>query len=262
MIDIGSQSLLWGVGLFETMLVLHGRVIHEALHFERMCEAARALELPAPDATEWKEAVREAPPIDSSSEEHALRCTWLDTCAHDDSESGWNVIATRFPIPATTLRRRKEGRVILLPPTIRRTIPQHKSLSHLASVIGLRMAREAGSDEAIFTTDAGQVLEGTSTNVFAIDHDVVSTPPVEAGILPGVVREWVLRNAHAAGLTVTTRALDRDDLLAGSFMTSSLTLLAPVRSVDGVPAREPGVRFNELSRLFREEIGLTAHTPW
>ena len=124
------------------------------------------------------------------------------------------------------------------------------------------MAREAGADEGFFTTDTGAILEGTSTNIFAIDGNVLSTPPVSAGLLPGIVREWVLRNAEAAELTVTTRSLDREDLLAGSFMTSSLTLLAPVRSVDGHPARDPGDRVRELSRLFLREIGMTDHTSW
>ena len=49
-----SQSLLWGVGLFETMLVLHDRVLHETMHFARMCEAARALRLPVPEARQWQ----------------------------------------------------------------------------------------------------------------------------------------------------------------------------------------------------------------
>jgi branched-subunit amino acid aminotransferase/4-amino-4-deoxychorismate lyase len=100
----------------------------------------------------------------------------------------------------------------------------------------------------------GRVLEGTATNVFAVDGDTLLTPPVEAGILPGIVRAWVIENASRAGWSVKARLLGRDDLLGGSFLTGSLTCLAPIQSVDGQTAQAAGERFDQLAGLFEGEV--------
>jgi branched-subunit amino acid aminotransferase/4-amino-4-deoxychorismate lyase len=252
-IDPGSPSLLWGVGLFETMLAIRGQVTLERAHFERMVAGARELAIPEPDETMWTRAIRAAMRTDSGAEELAIRCTYVD------SESGsappsWALIARVFEIPSVTLRRRRRGRVVLLPPSIQRAMPQLKSISHLASVVGLRRAEDADADEGLFTTAEGHILEGTATNVFAVDGETLLTPPVEVGLLPGIVRGWVLENASRVGWSLKTQLLGRDQLLGGSFLTGSLTGLAPIRTVDGQAAQPPGDRFDRLVRLFEGEV--------
>lgn len=253
-IDTRSQSLLWGVGLFETMLVVRGRIIFEQRHLERMSAAARELGIREPSSAEWRSAVDSALHAAPDHEEHAIRITYLDRGTHSDDTSDWILIATAFEIPPVTRSRRRHGRVVLLPPHICRAMPQYKSLSHLASVVGLRAARDAGADEGLFTTPESHVLEGTSTNVFAIDGETLLTPPLDAGILPGIVRAWVIENASHAGLPVKTRALSRSDLRGGSFLTSSLTLLSRIRTVDGDEANDPGEPFRMLSDLLVREL--------
>ncbi|MCA1732684.1 MAG: aminotransferase class IV, partial [Acidobacteria bacterium] len=182
-IDPGSPSLLWGVGLFETMLAVRGRVTLERAHFERMAAGARQLAIPEPEEGAWASAIRSALRHDSgAAAELAIRCTYLDP-EPAGSRPSWTIIARAFEIPPVTLERRRRGRVVLLPSSIQRATPQLKSISHLASVAGLRRAEEAGADEGLFTTAEGRILEGTATNVFAVDGDTLLTPPVEAGIL-------------------------------------------------------------------------------
>jgi para-aminobenzoate synthetase/4-amino-4-deoxychorismate lyase len=69
-------------------------------------------------------------------------------------------------------------------------------------------AERAGADEAILHTRAGDVTEGTFTNVFARFGDAWYTPPTECGLLGGVYRRHVLNSVPAA----QTRALTVDDL--------------------------------------------------
>lgn len=250
-IDTRSQSLNWGVGLFETMLVIRGRAAFERQHFDRMIAAARELGLPAPSWEEWRSVVDQA--TIPATEEYAIRCSYIDSGPTGDGRS-WMIIATPFEVPAVTLSRRARGRVIVLPPSIARTMPKYKSLSHLACMIGLRAAIDADADEALFSTSAGTLLEGTSTNVFAIDGTTLVTPPVEAGVLPGIIRAWVIDSAPRVGLAVEIRELELEDLHRGAFLTSSLTRLSPVRSIDGVPVDDPGGRFLDLAKLLDEEL--------
>ena len=114
-------------------------------------------------------------------------------CLYAQDSTGWKVVATTFPIPATTLRRRRGARVITLARDLVRALPQHKLTSYAVSMIGLRQAIDADADEGLFVDRRGRVLEGTTTNVFAIDGETLIT--ARDAILPGIVRAWVIENA-------------------------------------------------------------------
>ena len=60
-----------------------------------------------------------------------------------------------------------------------------KIANYLIAVLATREARRAGAVEALIVDSQGRVLEGTSSNVFAVAGGRLLTPPEELGILPG-----------------------------------------------------------------------------
>jgi branched-chain amino acid aminotransferase len=84
-----------------------------------------------------------------------------------------------------------------------RELPHVKAVSYLVAVTARRRAREAGADEALLTDADGHVLEGSSTNVFAVRDGGLVTPPLDAGLLAGVTRSVVLEVAATLGLPST-----------------------------------------------------------
>lgn len=253
-IESDAPAVTWGVGLFETMLVVGRRVPFLADHHTRMSESANRLGFPAPSRENFARVVREAAAA-VADEEAGLRCSWLATDPDLDDEGSWRLVARARPLPGTALARRGRGRVIVLESDLVRAVPNHKTTSYLPSILGLRRAMASGADEGLFVDEKGGILEGTMTNIFAIRENLLITPSADR-ILPGITRQWVIDHAGAAGLDMEIRALTRADLLGGSFMTSSLTRLAPVRAVDGRPAQEPTEAFEMLKREFDEAIGL------
>ncbi|HEX6642003.1 MAG TPA: aminotransferase class IV, partial [Thermoanaerobaculia bacterium] len=101
------------------------------------------------------------------------------------------------------------------------------------------------ANEALFVDRDGRVLEGTATNAFALNGSTLIT--AARGILPGIVRASVLEHAGVLGLDVIERAPTVDELCDGGFLTSSLTLLAPLVEIDGRACRALGRAFAELS---------------
>jgi branched-chain amino acid aminotransferase len=219
-------------GLFETMLVVDGRVIQLEEHLQRMLQSARALGMPSPREKTFHEVVAREAALDA-----AVRCVWMDG----------RLTATAMPIPEATLRRRGGAHVVTLPRALRRASPEHKLTSYLDSLPALRETIGERADEGLFVDRRGRVLEGTTTNVFAIDGTTVITAPVRAGILPGIVRAWVLEQAG----DVIERTPTIDELRAGSFVSSSLTPLAPIRTIDGERCAPPGPLFTALRRRYR-----------
>ncbi len=128
--------------------------------------------------------------------------------------------------------------------------------NYLVAVLAMREARRAGAQEALFVDAEGSVLEGSTSNVFALCAGRLVTAPEGAGILAGITRAKVIAVAAAAGLAVDVRKLSLEELLQAEevFITSSIRELVPVVSVDGQPigAGKPGSVTLELLSVFRQ----------
>jgi len=142
-----------------------------------------------------------------------------------------------------------------------------KVTNYLPNLLALREAKGRGAQEALFVDAGGHVLEGASSNVFVVAGGRVSTPPVAAGILPGITRAHVLAAAAALGIPTDERAVSLGELLAADevFVTSSIRELLPVVRVDDrvVGAGTPGAVARALHRRFREDVGMGGRPmPW
>jgi branched-subunit amino acid aminotransferase/4-amino-4-deoxychorismate lyase len=252
-LPIDAPALARGVGFFETLWVTGGRVVFFEEHLARLRTSCRLLRVPAPSPSRVRAAVREALRAGGRVGEHGLRWSYLAAGRDLDEPRSWKFFAMLFPIPPEILRKRKGVRAIVLPPDWRRTTPRWKTIDYRTSIAGSRLAKRQAAEEGIFVDEKGRVLEGTMTNVFSISGSLALTSPVSAGILPGVVRGWVIRNARRAGLRVEERPFPRARLREGAFLTSSLTGIAALRTLDGKPCRPPGEAFSRLRELYLDE---------
>jgi 4-amino-4-deoxychorismate lyase len=55
----------------------------------------------------------------------------------------------------------------------------------------------SGADEVLFLNERDEVCEGARTNVFLAQGATLLTPPLESGLLPGTLRERLLREGRA-----------------------------------------------------------------
>ncbi|MBN2289520.1 MAG: aminodeoxychorismate synthase component I [Candidatus Glassbacteria bacterium] len=72
----------------------------------------------------------------------------------------------------------------------------HKTTNRRLYDKALEQARSRGLFDYIFTNLRGQVTEGSITNIYAESGGVLYTPPVRAGLLPGVYRRWLRRSGQ------------------------------------------------------------------
>jgi branched-chain amino acid aminotransferase len=125
----------------------------------------------------------------------------------------------------------------------------------LSSVLALREAERRGADDALILNADGEVLEGTSSNVFLVIEGALVTPPEEAGIVAGVTRALVLELASRLALDVTLRTFAPSVLGAAeeAFLTSDLREIVPIVALDGRPAGggRPGPVTRRLLAAYR-----------
>jgi para-aminobenzoate synthetase/4-amino-4-deoxychorismate lyase len=74
----------------------------------------------------------------------------------------------------------------------------------------LAAAKGAGADEAVLVREDGLVTEGSFTSVFVERDGVLLTPPASLGLLPGVLREYLIEKSQ-----VREAELTLDDLSGG-----------------------------------------------
>jgi len=125
-----------------------------------------------------------------------------------------------------------------------------KTTSYAENVVALARAHEAGADEAVFANTAGNLCEGTGTNVFVVIDSRVVTPPLSSGCLAGVTRDLLLEHLDVgiveADVPMPT-FVDCDE----AFVTSSTRDVQPIATIDGrALARVPGPQTQAVCDAF------------
>ena len=235
--DASDRGLLLGDGVFDTSLVLGGRMVWRAAHLRRLVAHARALGFDADPAR--LEAAVDGGLATLEGGHGALRLTLTRGpgrrgLAPPDAPRP-TLIAALAPLPATALF----APLRLHATTIRRNetspLSRAKSLCYGDAVLAAAEARAADCDEALFLNGSGHVACAGAGNLFAIFGDRLATPPLTDGVLDGVTRAVLLAGASRIGLLAVERSLAPADLESADAVicTSSLRLVAPVLSIDG-----------------------------
>jgi branched-chain amino acid aminotransferase len=133
--------------------------------------------------------------------------------------------------------------------------PLIKSNNLLNNALAMQEAFRRGAFEGVMRNYRGELAEGTQSNLFIVRGGVVLTPPLDAGLLPGITREFVLEIGAEAGIPVREAVLHDADLFGAdeAFLTSSTRELVPIVRVDDRPIRagRPGPLTRALLERFR-----------
>jgi 4-amino-4-deoxychorismate lyase len=80
--------------------------------------------------------------------------------------------------------------------------PNIKSNNMLPYIAAKLEAKRLGVFEGILLSQEGYLAEGTVSNLFWVKKNIVYTPALSVGILPGVMRKHVIREFQKAGRKV------------------------------------------------------------
>ncbi|MFN3567325.1 MAG: aminodeoxychorismate synthase component I [Caldimicrobium sp.] len=75
------------------------------------------------------------------------------------------------------------------------------------------LALERGFTEVLFYNEKKELLEGAISNLFLERDGLLYTPPVNLGILPGVLRESLIRAKKAVERVITIKDLENEQVL-------------------------------------------------
>ncbi|MEP2781911.1 MAG: aminotransferase class IV [Pseudoruegeria sp.] len=172
-----------GLTLFETMgYSPTDGIKYLSLHLDRLCVSAKAFDIPFSRAA-ILDRLQSALPSDKS-----LRVRL------DLSLTGEINLATA-PMPAAA----NNWTVAISDTSMIASDPWRAFKSSQRHVYDLKRASlPAQIDELLFVNTRGQLTEGTITNVFVdLGDGILRTPPVSAGVLPGILRRHLIETGQA-----------------------------------------------------------------
>lgn len=225
-----DHGLLTGDGVFETLRVYGGTPFAVRRHLDRLARSAAGLRLPAPEPATLREAMRLVV-AGNGIVDGRLRITvtsGVGALGSDRAAVRPTVIVAGGPRPdwpATT-----DVVMAPWPRNERGALAGVKSLSYGENVLALAHAHDAGAGEALFANLAGNLCEGTGSNVFVGLGGRLVTPPLSAGCLPGVTRDLLLELME---VVADDLAMDQVQLADEAFLSSSTREVQPIRAIDG-----------------------------
>ncbi len=137
---------------------------------------------------------------------------------------------------------------------LQREQPKAKRTRFIERAESIRNRLQEEVEEAIMLGPDEELLEGLSSNFFAVHGDQVRT--AEEGILPGVTRNMVLDCTKQCGITVRFQPVKLGEIesLEEAFITSSSRGIMPVVNIDGTPVGDgaPGPVTRRLMDCYDE----------
>jgi len=232
-ISVFDNSLLYAEGLFETMLVIDGRVIFADRHLRRLAKGAEVigLKLPVNRVTllRWMQRTAKAHPAHTVK----LRLTvtsgeaarWVGVPGKPQvilSASPHEMPLRPYQLQVSDLRVQSDS-----------IFRQIKTISYAVHAAALKRARRVTCDDALLLNEHEKIAEVTSANIFWVRRGKLYTPPLSAGCLEGVTRAVLIAEAERAGLPVREKLETLQKLTTADeiFITSSLKLVIGVAEI-------------------------------
>ena len=277
-VPVLDRGFLFGEGVYETLRTYDRRPFLLDRHLARLRGSAEriALEPPLDDAA-FATRIRSTMQAVTAPGERSIRLL----LTRGAGEFGYGlancppptVVIIVRPHPETPAEVVARG-IGVVQSSVMRNHPQAlnpriKSNNLLNNALAMQEALRAGAAEALMCNHRGELAECAQSNIFLVRAGAALTPPVEAGILEGVTRNFVFEVGASAGIPIREATLLPADLDTADelFVTSTTREVLAVTRVDQRPVADgrPGPVTRALAEEFRRLAGAmstsSVHAP-
>ncbi|MER3497200.1 MAG: hypothetical protein C4308_00460 [Chitinophagaceae bacterium] len=207
-----------GFGLFETMKYRTGELLLKELHFERLLEGLKILNIaPPPDFTA------------ANIEEQVIKLTTENDCKDKArirltaslQNKKFHYLVQAFPLQEITA----SGLSIGVFEKGKKTVDHFSNLktcSRLLYILAGDFAKENNWDDCLILNQHDRICESTIANIFWVKNEVVFTPPLSEGPVAGVMRKFILQKIKEINFFVQEKECTLNDLITADeiFLTN------------------------------------------
>lgn len=213
---VADEGFYYGLGVFETIAVDAGKALLLPYHMERMHSSLKRLGI--------------ARAISQHEIETYIATEGIEDAAVKIAVSQENLFISHRENPYST-ERCPQKLSLALSETLRNEtslFTYHKTLNYGENILARRKAIEQGHDDAVFLNTKNEVTECSASNLFFVTDGIIHTPHLDSGLLPGVIRRYVLEREQ-----VVERAIAFSEITSfqEAFVTNSLMGIMPVERI-------------------------------
>jgi 4-amino-4-deoxychorismate lyase len=242
-IPADDRGFQYGDGLFETALLVGGRVRFLDEHCQRLLTGCARLAITPPDQPTL---LREIAQVTADADRGVLKIIVTRGAGGrgyrpSGAMSSNRVVALHPFNPALQGALRLRWCDIRLGRNAR--LAGIKHLNRLEQVLAQSEWREAEADEGLMLDTEGEVVCATSANVFVVRDGALVTPDLRFCGVQGVMRAQVIKAAAKLKLALSEEPLWPHDLATASevFITNAVRGIRSVASLDSLQWNETGV---------------------
>lgn len=111
---------------------------------------------------------------------------------------------------------------------------RHKTANYIENYLIAQKALKDGFQDAILLNSKENITETTRCNLFFVKGGIIYTPAVKCGLLPGIIRDWVIEKAKDSKIQVLEGEYHIHDLLEADevFVTNSVIGIMGVYGIE------------------------------
>lgn len=269
-VSVFDHGFLFGEGVYETLRTYGGRPFLFDRHARRLRNSSRMLALAVPiDDVALKARCLEtmaAAGLDGGPGREAYIRIML---TRGVGELSYDLAACPTPTVVVIVRPHVEpppetyarGVAVALVSIVRNhpgTVnPLIKSNNLINNALAMQEAARTGAFEGVMRNYRGELAECTQSNLFVVRGGTALTPPIDAGLLPGITREFLFEVGATVGVPMEEAVLKDVDLAGAdeAFLTSTTREVVPIVTVDGktIGTGTPGPITRRLLEGFRAQ---------
>lgn len=233
-ISIEDRGLLYGDGLFETILCDQGNPVLIDLHMQRLLDGCVRLHLPTPEESLLRQEIESVAATENCVIKVIItRGARARGYRFDHNDLTSNRIIYKSPCPQIPDEYYRKGIRLGLSEfklTDNKALAGLKHLNRLEQVMACYQWPQECA-EILMLNHHEQVIEGTMSNVFILTADGWKTPKLDYSGINGVMRQWLLTQSNDLNFLCAEENLTVKDLQQAQslFVCNSVIGIWPVQ---------------------------------
>ncbi len=238
-VSVLDRGFLFGDGVYEVIPTYLGKFFRLTQHLRRLKHSLDATKIPMPDldfeALLYECLAHNHAPNDAAYLQITRGVEHARVLLPSKNLTPTVFIACVSPL-FHSIEESRHGVHAITTPDFRWHNCHIKAITLLPNVLARLSAVNHHTGEAIMIRE-GLVTEGTASNVFIVQNNILITPPKGANILGGVTRDLVVELADKNNIPCKETTITREELETADeiWLTSSTRGIAPVVTLNECP---------------------------
>ena len=267
-VSVFDHGFLYGEGVYETLRTYDQQPFLIDRHLDRLRTSARMIDLPVPlDDREITRRIDDTMRAAAAKAPQQLEWYIRILLTRGTGELTYDPAACPTPSLIIIVKPQVDPAAEVFEKGVRVALvsilrnhpasvnPLIKSNNLLNNALAMQEAFRRGAYEAVMRNYRGELAECTQSNLFVVKDQIALTPPLDAGLLAGITREFLFEVGNDEGIVVREATLHDQDLYDAdeAFLTSTTREVVPIVQVDDrtIGRKEPGPVTKRLLGRFR-----------